>query len=73
MKGGATLPRKRARPSVPISQSEEQEPEFWETRDTEDHVTGGFGAIESLFTPEGIEWVEAMDHTTRGQCKRPRT
>ena len=67
------MPRKRAEPSVPIFHSDEEEFEFWETHDVEDYLTGETVSLESLFTPEGIEWVEATRATRQNRRKRART
>ena len=50
-----SLRRKRALPSVPVFESDEEEFEFWDTHDVEDYLTGETVSLESLLGPEGAE------------------
>ena len=65
--------RTRARKLLPVFQSEEEELRFWDTHDPDEYFGGPEVSLESLFTPDGIEWVEATRATRQNRRRRPRT
>ena len=68
------LPRKRARQLRPASRSDQESPDPQGTHDVEGPLTAEYGAIESLFTPEGIEFVNAAQAAKPSRpAKRRRT
>ncbi len=73
MKGGAALPRNRSRPSAPRASGEGSGREAGEPREPLEYVTTEIGGIESLFTPEGIERLNALREAEPKRLRRKRS